>query len=378
MNIIKSSEEIQNSWIGKRDRLLEEEYSVIASGIPLVDIRNKKAFYTSCQRYFEEIISLQPKTVNFERWDQFEIDRMFGKGLNPTSLKAALNDIQFFVKNLNPKDDSIRVIEFGPGSGWSTLMLHDELRNRFPNKKISIISVDLSPHSIAATENSLDYYQIPWQTILEDVSIEKLQDNFTKITLILSEFITFMKNQPDNYFDGYFSSHGTAYLSKSGYEELMKTLTYKGKEDSIFVADSLDPLCAVNLSTIHLLQCSLFPNRAKNMKKYYYGKSSKSNSKYFAGQEVKSLIKVNNKESLLFYNWNNRLIKKLKFSYLIQMMKSIKITTDIINEYIEDVYPSYLIKELKLETDKGKWEELSNLPEVPLYISNAGFRLKKS
>jgi uncharacterized protein (DUF2249 family) len=59
-------------------------------------------------------------------------------------------------------------------------------------------------------------------------------------------------------------------------------------------------------------------------------------------------------------------------------MKSIKITTDIINEYIEDVYPSYLIKELKLETDKGKWEELSNLPEVPLYISNAGFRLKKS
>ena len=363
MQIITSSKDRQSFWEKKRDKKLEEIYSIIAKGIPLVDIRNKKAFYDGCSKYFTELIKI--------------IDRMFGKGLNPTSLKSALNDIQFFVKNLNSSDEFLRIVEFGPGSGWSTLMLHNQIKREFPNKIIQFISVDVSPHSIVATQNSLDYYQILWQTILENKSIDSIPNTDSHITLVLDNFLDFIKKQPDNYFNGFFSSHGTTYLSKLDYQELITTLIQKGKNNAIFVTDSLDPVCAVELSTSHLLSCSIFPQKAKNMDEYYYGKSSMSNSKYFTGQEVKKLVKVNNEESLLFYEWNHYLITHFRFLYLINMIKSIKITTDVINEYLEDVYPSYLIRDLKLCTDIGCWKELDNLPKVPLYISNAGFILKK-
>lgn len=375
MNRIKSSPEKQNAWREKRDDKLEKAYSSIAYGIPLVDVRNKEAFYISCRDYFTELTEVNPSVNEIERWDAFEIDRMFGKGLNPTSLKSAFNNIQYCVNNITTDDEYIRVLEFGPGSGWSTLMLYNSLIKKFPDKKVQLVSVDISPHSIAATQNSLDYYQIPWQTFLEVHDISSVPDSYDRVNLVLGDFIKFAENQPDNYFNGFFSSHGTAYLSKSQYEKLLRVLTAKGKDKSVFTVDSLDPLCSVELSTLHLLKCSINPKAAEKMEEYTYGKPTKSNSKYFTGQSVKKLIKVNNTESLLFYRWNNYLLRQMKIMYLIHMMKSIKITTEIINEYLEDVYPSYLIKTLDTSTKKGAWKELEDLPSTPLYISNAGFIL---
>jgi hypothetical protein len=367
----------QNCWVKKRNIPIEKAYSKIAEGIPLIDIRNKQIFYDKCREYYSEIVKANSTTSSPERWNQFEIDRMFGKGLNPTSLKTALNNIRYFVNKINPKDNFVRVVEFGPGSGWSTLMLHNELKSKFPNKKIMIISVDLSPYSIAATQNSLDYYQIPWQTYLEEQRIENNEENYSKITLVLSDFCSFIRKQQKNFFNGYFSSHGTAYLSKKEYQGLFNEITSKSVNDAIIVIDSLDPLYSVQLNSFHLLRCSLNPNLARDLDEYYYGNSLKSNSKYFIGKEVNVLTKVHNKESLLFYTWNNYLLKNLRFRYLIQMMGSIKTTTDIINEYIEDVYPSYLISELDLEKEDGRWVKLEDIPKTPLYISNAGYKLKK-
>lgn len=378
MNIIQSKVEDQQFWLSKRDKKLEEAYCQIAPNIPHVNIKNKKLFFQKCKEYFEGFLKNDPNVQNIERWDEYEIERMFGKGLNPTSLKTALNDINFCVSNIHPDGDVVRVLEFGPGSGWSTLMLYRQLNSQFPDKKVELYSVDISPYSIVSTENSLDYYQIPWQTVSGVMDFTEIQAEKGRVTLILDDFVGIISKAPDNYFDGFFSSHGTAYLSDSEYAKLLKILISKGKNGVPFVSDSLDPLYTVVLQTLHLIRCSLNPSRAKRMQEYYYGKSLRSNSKYFPGQEVKKLVKVNNEESFCFYYWNNYLIRHLKIPYLLQMLKSMRITTDVIEEYREDVYPSYLLENLMIKNNLVQnYVVLQGRPKSPLYISNAGFMIKK-
>ena len=59
------------------------------------------------------------------------------------------------------------------------------------------------------------------------------------------------------------------------------------------------------------------------------------------------------------------------------MLKSMKITTDVIEEYREDVYPSYLVNKLIKREELNSWKEIPNLPECPLYICNCALRLEK-
>ncbi len=369
--------ERQEYWLDKRNPELEEAYKKIAPGIPLVNVNHKKLFLEKCKEYYKEMVSLSSDIKSIDRWDEYEIIRMFGKGLNPTSLKTALNDITYLVDNIEPSGDTVRVIEYGPGSGWSTLMLRNKLHEKFKDKKIELYSVDISPHSIVATQNSLDYYQIPWQTKMstEDASLIEKSDEY--VTLVTGDFIEFTKLQPDNYFDGFFSSHGTAYLCEDEYKKLLEVSKVKGKKNALFVVDSLDPMYTVQLNTLHLIYCSIFPSLTKKMPEYVYGKSVVSNSKYFGGQEVKKLTKVHNKESDLFYNWNHYLLSKLKVSYILQMLLSMKVTTDVIDEYRDDVYPSYMLKDLIKKEDLNSWVAMDDLPECPLYITNCGLVLKK-
>ncbi|MDD3475108.1 MAG: class I SAM-dependent methyltransferase [Candidatus Dojkabacteria bacterium] len=371
------SKKNQEYWTDKRDSSLESAYAMIAPDIPLVNVEHKELFLEKCAKYYKEMEQDALGIKKIDRWDEYEIERMFGKGLNPTSLKTALNNIKYLVENISSDNDTVRVVEFGPGSGWSTLMLRNQLHKKFPNKKIELISVDKSPHSVVATQNSLDYYEIPWQTEIRDGNVETIPDKDKYVTLVLDDFVEFANKQPNNYFDGYFSSHGTAYLSEQEYEKLLASIKTNGKPGAVFVADSLDPLYTVKLDTLHLVLCSIFPSISKNMQEYTYGKSLLSNSKYFPGQEVKKLTRVHNAESELFYNWNNYLLSKLKLKYILQMLKSIRITTDVIEEYREDVYPSYLVNNLVKKEGLNNWEEMKNLPECPLYITNCAFRLKK-
>lgn len=374
---VSSQDEKQQYWVSKRDLELEKAYSQIAPDIPLVNVEHRDLFIKKCREYFEELIKSAEGVTKIDRWDEYEIIRMFGKGLNPTSLKTALNNINFLVDHIQPDSDTVRVVEYGPGSGWSTLMLRNQLEKKFPGKNIEVYSVDISPHSIVATQNSLDYYQIPWQTEIKDGNVEKISNKEGKVTLLLDDFVEFSKKQPDNYFDGFFSSHGTAYLSEAEYEDLLLVLKQKGKNNAVFVADSLDPLYTVKLDTLHLILCSIDPSLAGRMSEYIYGKSLISNSQYFPGQEVKKLIKVNNKESMLFYNWNHFLLSKLKFKYILQMLRSIRITTDVIEEYREDVYPSYLVNRMVEKENLNSWNIIPGIPECPLYITNCAFVLKK-
>jgi hypothetical protein len=374
---ITSKIERQQYWLGKRDPKLEEVYSKIAPDIPLVNVEHRELFIKKCRLYFEELVKSAEGVVKIDRWDEFEIVRMFGKGLNPTSLKTTLNNINFLAENLKPDGDVIRIVEYGPGSGWSTLMLRRQIGNKFPDKRIEIYSVDMSPHSVVATQNSLDYYQIPWQTEFVGIDVSKITNSDGAVTLLIDDFLGFSKKQPDNFFDGFFSSHGTAYLSEVEYGQLFEIIKNKGKQGAIFVADSLDPLYTVDLDTFHLVMCSINPKLAEKGKEYEYGKSLVSNSKYFPGKEVKKLIKVNNKESMLFYNWNHYLLSKWKIKYISQMLKSMKITTDVIEEYREDVYPSYLVTKLLERSEFSNWKPLEGLPECPLYITNCGFKLEK-
>ncbi len=371
----------QEFWKEKRlakSKELEEVYATIAPGIPLVNVLFKVLFLKKCEEYFEELVEEKSEIMELERWDEYEIARMFGKGLNPTSLKTAQNDIKYFVNKLKPQGDTVRVIEYGPGSGWSTVMLFNELKSKFPELKINILSIDLSPHSIVATQNTLDYSQIPWQTALGPLDYKEIPETDDKVTLMLGGFVEISKAQSPDVFDGFFSSHGTAYLSEIQYLELFNTVKVIGKDSSVFVAESLDPLYTVNLDSLHLIFCSLFPGNVSNLPEYVYGKSLRSNSKFFSGQEVKKLIQVHNEESNLFYRWNNYLLRNLRIGYIAQMLKSIKITTDVIEEYREDVYPSYLIHALLEKNSLTMFGYQEDRPKCPLYITNTAFILKKN
>ena len=381
IRVIHSQPSKQEFWKEKRiakSKELEDMYAKIAPGIPLVNVQFDTLFLNKCKEYFEDLVKENSHIMELERWDEYEINRMFGKGLNPTSLKTEQDDIKYFVSRLNVSGDTVTVIEYGPGSGWSTVMLFNELKNRFPNSKIRILSIDLSPHSIVATQNTLDYTQIPWQTVLGSVDYKKIPDIDDKITLMIGGFVEISKAQEANTFDGFFSSHGTAYLSELQYLDLFNTIKNIGKNQSVFVTESLDPLYTVSLDTMHLVYCSMFPNRVINLPEYVYGKSLRSNSKFFPGQEVKKLVQVHNGESNLFYRWNNYLIKKLRIGYLLQMLKSIKITTDVIEEYREDVYPSYLVHSLLQKNMLTMFEYQDDKPKCPLYITNTAFILHKN
>lgn len=374
---VRFNEEDFEFWKKKKDVVLEKKYSEIAPNIPFVNVSHGSLFLERIKKHFKELPLDDLKEI--ERWDVYEITRMFGKGLNPTSLKTTLNNVLYFVNSLNIKSGQvIRIVEFGTGSGWSTIMLRRQLKEKYPEHKIEIYSIDFSSHSIAATENSLDYCLIPWRTFVSGVNVSTIPNEDDLVTLFIDDFISFMNMQEDNYFDGFFSSHGTAYLSEDEYQKLLELLITKGKNNSVFLADSLDPLYTVNLEVPHLLFCSLFPEKARKMPEYVYGESLVSNSKFFLGKEVKKLIKVNNEESMLFYRWNNYLISRFLFKYLIEMLSSIRITTDVIEEYREDVYPGYLVNTLVSNNlSLNAWKILNDLPKCPLYITNCGFRLEK-
>jgi hypothetical protein len=70
-------------------------------------------------------------------------------------------------------------------------------------------------------------------------------------------------------------------------------------------------------------------------------------------------------------------LRNLKIGYIAQMLKTIKIKTDVIEEYREDVYPSYLIHALLEKNSLTMFKYQEDKPKCPLYITNTAFILNK-
>lgn len=124
------------------------------------DVLLKNSFLEKCQDRYMLLKKEFPNKNDTERWDSHEIDKMFGKGLNHNSLITNYESLTWL---LNDSKEIDTIIEFGPGAGWSTVIMYRLLRVKKHNPLL--FSIDISTHSIAASTVLLDYYEIPWLLI---------------------------------------------------------------------------------------------------------------------------------------------------------------------------------------------------------------------
>lgn len=392
---IELQEERQNEvWKpiieAKHHKELDSIYHTISPvELPFFDVLDQKLFTEQTKINFEEL----EKRYNIhtvQRWDGSEIDKMFGKGLNPTSLITSLESAQWFEKNL-PQKDNPTILELGTGAGWGTVMLFNTLEKKNPDQKIKQFSVDMSAHSIAATETLLNYSGIPYITVADGAELIQIQkwlkenpegENFSGVILVLDRFNDVMDKFGDASIDGIYSSHGTAYLSKNEYTDLLQKSTRVLGEEGLFIADSLNPLYTNKLDTFFTLSQIMNPDKVKKSldKKgvdYIYSKEKlKNNSKYFLNQDVKVLKGFNTEEAYLILRWCNYLLKNMELERLTKTIESLSVTMKVVDDYRADVFPSFLLNDVVKENDL-KFEKLDGRPDFPIFMDTQGFRLKK-
>lgn len=374
----------------KEHESLQEEYHKISpKGVLFFDVADQERFRQEARKNYESLHSRFNIEV-IKRWDENEMDRMFGKGLNPTSLITSLESAQWFEKNL--EDRSGIVMELGPGSGWSTIMLFNTLREGTPDSKVKVMSVDMSAHAVAASQTLLEYSHIPYITISSSEELSSLTKwlesteqgkNFSGVILVLDEFEDVIKDLPDSYISGAYSSHGSSYLSESEYITVLELLQNKLKPSGIFIADSLNPLYTNKLHKLLTIGQMVAPNfiqrilDKKNVK-YIEKKNTKlkSNSKYFQGQDVTILEGFNTPHAYLIFRWCNFLIRSGQIKRLLDTKKSLEVTMEVVEAYRDDVYPSYLLEGM-IKENGFKYSKLDGRPDFPIFMDTQGFRLTK-
>mgnify|MGYP001500569965 CR=1 FL=1 len=372
----------------KQHKKLEEEYHKISPKLlPFFDVLDQEKFTEQTKVNFDELKARYNIDV-VQRWNESEIDKMFGKGLNPTSLITSLESAEWFEKNL-PQSENPVVLEMGTGAGWSTVMLYNTLRESKPNGKIGQFSVDMSAHSIAATETLLNYSGIPYITVSDGEELGQIQEwleknesgkNFSGVILVLEKFNDVVEKFQDSSIDGIYSSHGTAYLSRNEYTDLLKKSERILTNDGLFVSDSLNPLYTNKLDTLFTLRQIMDPDGMKRVLDQkgvdylYSNETLKNNSKYFLGQDVKVLKGFNTEHAYLILRWCNNLLKNLDFNRLIKTVKSLSVTMKVVDDYRADVFPSFMLEDVVRENNL-KYEKLEGRPNFPIFMDTQGFRL---
>jgi len=101
----------------------------------------------------------------------------------------------------------------------------------------------------------------------------------------------------------------------------------------------------------------------------------KSNSKYFKDQKVTVLKGFNTPHAYLIFKWSNYLIKSFNIKKFLDTKKSLDITMEVVEAYRDDVFPSYLLKDI-VKKNNFKFEEISGRPDFPIFMDTQGFRLK--
>lgn len=368
---------------------LETVYHKISpEGVVYFDVLDQDEFITQTEKNFEQLVqNHQIDTV--KRWNDEEIEKMFGKGLNPTSLITSYESAQWFTKEA-PLSSNPVILELGTGAGWATVMLYESVKKQYSEARLKQYSVDMSPHAIAATQTLLTYRNIPHIVAANTQELEQIQawmsntpegKEFSGVVLVLDNINEVLNRFPMKSVEGVYSSHGTAYLSKSEYTNFLKTLPYKLKIDGVFIADSLNPLYTNQLDIGTTLSQMLSPNRMKETltKKgitYMYGEKIKNNSKYFPGEDVQVLKGFNTPQAYLIFEWCNYLLKKMDFNRLMKTVKSLQVTMKVVDEYRADVFPSFLLKNIVSE-ERLNFENLNNPPEFPIFMDTQGFRVKE-
>jgi hypothetical protein len=151
--------------------LMKEYHKISPKEMIFFDVADQERFRKEAKRNYETLNSRFNIEV-IKRWDEKEMDRMFGKGLNPTSLITSLDSAKWFVENLKNKGGVI--LELGPGAGWSTVMLFNSLKQENPEGNTHLVSVDMSAHAIAASQTLLEYSNIPYITLSSPTELNLL------------------------------------------------------------------------------------------------------------------------------------------------------------------------------------------------------------
>lgn len=349
------------------------------------DVLLKERFLQKCQNRYMMLKKEFPEKADIERWDSREIDKMFGKGLNHNSLITNYESISWLINDLSEINS---IVEFGPGAGWSTVILWNTVKKCGLNPLI--FSIDMSTHAISACTVLLDHYEIPWILIknMDEYKyvIKNRQKYLGYVILQYEDFEKGLRIHDEDSIDVFYSAHGTAYLSESEYDLILRTIHQKGKSGGLFVTDSLDPTYSVELSKIGSLSRMLFPGMIKKFLNdkdnwYVYSGTKACGSIYYGPeQRVKIISNLNDPRSFVLYSWINKLIKRLDIKRIIEIKNSLELTAHIIEQYREDVYPSILIDKLltKYELDsKFSIVDNENKPDWPPFMCTVKLRIEK-
>jgi len=375
----------------KEHSSLKDQYHKISpKEMIFFDVADQERFRKEARINYETLNSRFSIEV-VKRWDEKEMDRMFGKGLNPTSLITSLDSAKWFEKNLKNKEGV--VLELGPGAGWSTVMLFNTLKQENSEGKTHLVSVDMSAHAIAASQTLLEYSNIPYITLSSPKELSSLSKwlgdtqegkDFSGVILVLDKFENVISSVPDSFFSGVYSSHGASYLSELEYIKILDLLQNKLEPSGIFISDSLNPLYTNQLNKLLTISQILAPKLSQKILtkrgvKYIEKKGSKlkSNSKYFQGQDVTIFQGFNIESAYLILRWCNHLFKSTKIKRLLDTVKSLEVTMEVVEAYRDDVYPSYLLEGMVKENN-FRYSKLDGRPSsFPIFMDTQGFRLEK-
>ncbi|MFA7143584.1 MAG: hypothetical protein WC175_06425 [Candidatus Dojkabacteria bacterium] len=375
--------------------ILETEFYKISPNTLFFDTKLQDEILKVIKERFKTLSQIIPGAETSDKWNETEINYMFGKGFNPTSLVTSAESSEWFSGKLNlDKDEPIMVSELGCGAGWSTIMLFHSLEKIAEGRKQYINSIDMSPHAIATTQALLEYYNIPYIVIANDEQREQLSQLIRRgeidssVLLNLGGYKEVLEKYPDDYFNGIYSTHGSAYLSENEYEDVFNLISKKGKNDAIFVADSLNPMYTNRLSAPMTLLQMIFPKATRkildslNVEYVFAKKGLPNTSKYFPqNSEVKVIRIFNEKRADLIIKWANYLIRTLRVKRLLETKKSLSVTMDVVERYRSDVFPSTqltrVVGNINRNANKTVFEELTNKPDFTIFLETIGFRLNK-
>ncbi len=386
-NSISYSKKDRIQWEEWKDdsKILEQEYKKLSLNTLFFDPLLKKKFLMETEKKYKLLRTKFPNKKVVDRWDELEIKKMFGKGLNYNSLYTIYESVVWLLESNNkPKI----VSEFGTGAGWSTVILRRELSKKCQNSVI--FSIDISPHAIAASMALLDSYGISWILLGDDKDYEfimkNIEDYYGYVVLQYKSFSDGINEYHDDSVDLFYSSHGTAYLGKARYVEVLKKIVDKGKKDTVFVTDSLNPIYSVELSKLGSIVRMLYPQlmfkyKDKPDKWYIYSGTKECNSVYYdSSQLVKIISSLNDPRSFILYKWINKLLSSFAFKRVLGIIKSLNLTAKIIEQYREDVYPSSLISNLlKEHSELGNFKVIDeeSKPDWPPFMDTVKLIIKK-